>query len=348
MRQLVSVATAGYAMADGDVIEPEDLPAQIQMSVATTRADSLFERVTRGGEDFWEVVHKPFMERELNRDQVREVVRKGLDSTRGSYQRLLVCCACRRRTTSASWTSCGTTGSSPDTPPERMMPPQTEAIVFDLYGTLLRIGTPLVHKGIPRTLGVSSRPWMEMVRGELLVSRFSSPRELVRAVCERLAPSRPPQAEARCNELLERELASVEALPGVRALLAFLQRRGYALALISNLTSAHKEPLARLGLGELFSATAYSCDEGRCKPDPRIYLELCERLGVAPERVLVVGDSLANDVEAPRRLGMRALHVGAAAARARCGRSATWAGSRSRARRRAGACSARSGWTDSE
>jgi DNA-binding NtrC family response regulator len=89
VRQLVSVATAGYAMADGDVIEPEDMPAQIQMSVATTRADKLFERVTSGGEDFWEVVYRPFMERDINREQVREVVRKGLDSTRGSYQRVL-------------------------------------------------------------------------------------------------------------------------------------------------------------------------------------------------------------------------------------------------------------------
>jgi putative hydrolase of the HAD superfamily len=184
-----------------------------------------------------------------------------------------------------------------------------DAIVFDAYGTLLRIGTPLVHKGIPRALGVSSRRWMEMVRGELLVAPFASPSEMVRAVCERLAPGRTAEAEALCNDVLARELASVTPFAGVRALLGFLQRRGYRLGIISNLTSAHKEPLVRLGLAELFSAAAYSCDEGRCKPDPQIYLHVCERLGVPPERVLVVGDSLANDVMAPRRLGMRSLHV---------------------------------------
>jgi HAD superfamily hydrolase (TIGR01509 family) len=194
------------------------------------------------------------------------------------------------------------------------MPVTIEAIVFDLYGTLLRIGTPLVHRGIHRALGIPTRPWMEMVRDELLASSFATPGDMVRAVCERLAPARPPEAEARCNEVLEQELASVVPFPGVRALLAFLQRRGYALGLVSNLTSAHKEPLARLGLAELFAAAVYSCDEGRCKPDPLIYHEVCRRLGVPPERVLVVGDSLANDVEAPRRLGMRALHVGGSGA----------------------------------
>ncbi len=89
VRQLVSVATAGYAMADGELIEPEDIPAQFQMAVAATPVGSLLERVSVGREDFWEVVHRPFMERDLNRDQVRELVRKGLDATRGSYLRLL-------------------------------------------------------------------------------------------------------------------------------------------------------------------------------------------------------------------------------------------------------------------
>jgi HAD superfamily hydrolase (TIGR01549 family) len=190
------------------------------------------------------------------------------------------------------------------------MPRTIDAIIFDLYGTLLRIGTPLVARGLPRALGVSFRPWLELARRELLVSRFASPAELVRRACEALSPARSAEAEARCNELLEQELASVVPVAGARSLLAFLQRRGYALGLLSNLTSAHKEPVSRLGLQEFFAACSYSCDEGRIKPDHRLYLELCQRLSARPERTLVIGDSLANDVETPRALGMRALHVG--------------------------------------
>lgn len=191
------------------------------------------------------------------------------------------------------------------------MPDQKiDAIVFDLYGTLLRIREPLLQRGVPRLLGVAARPWMELVRSELLTSRFAGAVDLVRFLCERLAPDRSPEAEARCLELLQRELASVEAFPGVRALLGFLQRRGYALGVASNLASPHKQPLHDLGLAERFAAFACSCDEGRRKPDPRLYLDLCARLGMAPESVLVVGDSLPNDVAAPRALGMQALRVG--------------------------------------
>jgi DNA-binding NtrC family response regulator len=90
VRQLVSVATLGYAMADGDIIEPDDFAAQLRMGPEGERpAESLYERVVDGGEDFWEAVYRPFMERDLNRDQVRQVVVQGLEAARGSYQRVL-------------------------------------------------------------------------------------------------------------------------------------------------------------------------------------------------------------------------------------------------------------------
>ena len=90
VRQLVSVATMGYAMADGDLVEPEDFAAQLHIGGQVPRpAHSLFRRVMDNGEDFWETVHRAFMERDINRSQVREFVKEGLDVARGSYQRLL-------------------------------------------------------------------------------------------------------------------------------------------------------------------------------------------------------------------------------------------------------------------
>ncbi|HKG95648.1 MAG TPA: sigma 54-interacting transcriptional regulator [Gemmatimonadaceae bacterium] len=41
------------------------------------------------GESFWEVVHRPFMDREMSRVEARAVVTRGLDRTRGSYKKLL-------------------------------------------------------------------------------------------------------------------------------------------------------------------------------------------------------------------------------------------------------------------
>ena len=186
----------------------------------------------------------------------------------------------------------------------------TTAIIFDLYGTLLRIGEPLIHKGIPRALGSSGRQWIALVRDHLLVEHLESREAFVRRICDTLAPDCDSETEDFCRDLVDRELASIEPYPGVFSLLNFLRRRGYAVGAISNLTSVHKEPLERIGLSELFDATAFSCDEGLSKPDPGIFRGLCRRLGVEPESTLMVGDSLPNDVRAARAIGMRALRVG--------------------------------------
>lgn len=185
----------------------------------------------------------------------------------------------------------------------------TSAVIFDLYGTLLRIGEPLIHRGIPRALGSGGRQWVAHVREHLLVEHLESRDAFVRRVCDALAPGFDDETEDLCRDLVDRELASIEPCPGVFSLLRFLRRRGYAVGAISNLTSVHKEPLERIGLSELFEATAFSCDEGVSKPDPGLFLGLCRRLGVEPGSTLMVGDSLCNDVQAARAVGMRALRV---------------------------------------
>ncbi len=90
VRQVISVATVGYALSDGDTIEPVHFEDQLNAgAVAADYADDLFQRVVIGQEDFWSTVYEPFMKRDLNRAQVKAFVRKGLLDSQGSYQRLL-------------------------------------------------------------------------------------------------------------------------------------------------------------------------------------------------------------------------------------------------------------------
>lgn len=48
---------------------------------------------------------------------------------------------------------------------------------------------------------------------------------------------------------------------------------------------------------------------GRTKPHPTIFHAVLQRLGVEPEEAAMIGDSLADDVEGARALGMRAFLV---------------------------------------
>ncbi len=42
--------------------------------------------MVRGGETFWTIVYEPFMLRDLTRDDLRAIVRHGLNLTHGSYK----------------------------------------------------------------------------------------------------------------------------------------------------------------------------------------------------------------------------------------------------------------------
>jgi two-component system, NtrC family, response regulator HupR/HoxA len=91
VRQLMSVATMGYALADGATIEPPDIVEQLDRVRANPAesADDLYQRVFVNGESFWSAVYDPFMRRDLNRSQARAFIKKGLVDSNGSYQRLL-------------------------------------------------------------------------------------------------------------------------------------------------------------------------------------------------------------------------------------------------------------------
>mgnify|MGYP006171523351 CR=1 FL=1 len=62
-----------------------------QESAGEKRAESLYERLVAGGESFWSAVYEPFMARDLTRADVREVIRMGLEHTRGNYKLLVTC-----------------------------------------------------------------------------------------------------------------------------------------------------------------------------------------------------------------------------------------------------------------
>jgi transcriptional regulator with PAS, ATPase and Fis domain len=79
------------------LIMPEDLPGELippavprpQTMVRMAVVDSMFDRMVNGHESFWAVVYEPFMLRDLTRDDLRAIVSRGLEQSRGSY-RILV------------------------------------------------------------------------------------------------------------------------------------------------------------------------------------------------------------------------------------------------------------------
>jgi len=90
---------------------------------------------------------------------------------------------------------------------------------------------------------------------------------------------------------------------GVPEGLQALRAHGLRLACLTNKPSSFARPLlAQKGLDSCFDHVFGGDAFARKKPDPLPLLETCKALGVAPERVLMVGDS-SNDVLAARGAG---------------------------------------------
>jgi beta-phosphoglucomutase len=66
--------------------------------------------------------------------------------------------------------------------------------------------------------------------------------------------------------------------------------------------------IERLGIAPLLSATVTGRDVKRGKPDPQVFLTAAERMGVSPERCVVIEDAPVG-IEAARRGGMHAIGV---------------------------------------
>ena len=148
------------------------------------------------------------------------------------------------------------------------------------------------------------------------------------AAYERGEVSHQGQRIGRCREFLGRpDMSEQEALAEYDTYLAAYERhwrafddalpalhyvlaQGFQVGILTN--GAREMQLGKLRAGALDLPEVKlfpTVEMGHPKPHPQSYLEACRRLGAEPDSTLMVGDSLANDVEGARAAGLKALHL---------------------------------------
>ena len=78
--------TVGVADLPAEVRAQPNAPPRAMRERRRTIADDLYRRVAKEGESFWTVVYPLYMQREITKNNVREVVRRGLEDARGNYK----------------------------------------------------------------------------------------------------------------------------------------------------------------------------------------------------------------------------------------------------------------------
>jgi two-component system nitrogen regulation response regulator NtrX len=96
VRELENVIERLVVTGQAETIKLDDLPIEVrtQRSVMIrpkrerrrTVADDLYKRLVEGHESFWTAVYPLYMQREITRSNVRDLVRKGLEEARGNYK----------------------------------------------------------------------------------------------------------------------------------------------------------------------------------------------------------------------------------------------------------------------
>jgi transcriptional regulator with PAS, ATPase and Fis domain len=82
IRELENIVEASVCMAAGNVIEPDDVVLPHE-----TIGSWPVEEVIIG--NFWDTIARPYSERLITKNQVENVIRQGLERTRGSYKKML-------------------------------------------------------------------------------------------------------------------------------------------------------------------------------------------------------------------------------------------------------------------
>ena len=106
--------------------------------------------------------------------------------------------------------------------------------------------------------------------------------------------------EAMVADLYERTMAETARSCKV---LKTIKERGLPMVLVSNFYGNMPVVLREFGFDGLFLHVIESAVVGIRKPDPRIFLLGVEALGLKPEEVTVVGDSLDKDIIPAHRAG---------------------------------------------
>lgn len=185
-------------------------------------------------------------------------------------------------------------------------PLRVKAVMIDLDGTLLDT--------IPDLAVAANMMLKQLGRApldEALIRTFVGkgiPKLVERALAGSLDGTADPELFARALPIFERCYAGVNGrhtliYPGVKEGLDQLREQGFPLACVTNKAGSFTLPLLEhMKLAPYFAEVVAGDTLPRKKPDPLPLTHTCEKFGIEPRDMLMIGDSL-NDAQAARAAG---------------------------------------------
>lgn len=201
--------------------------------------------------------------------------------------------------------------------PAPLSPTSQKAVIFDLWDTLTEPGAQRERSRYTREvgelLGASGDAFAQLVvatfpercRGEL-----GDLYATLRTLCRRLGvdPSASSLAAAAAHRM-DAQARLLELRYDAVAVVERFRDHGWRTGLLTDSTCETEALWNGMELRHLFDAAAFSCVEGRSKPDMSFYEVLVRRLGVAARDCLYVADGRSGELAGAASLGMRCVQL---------------------------------------
>ncbi|MCI8292817.1 MAG: HAD family phosphatase [Hespellia sp.] len=185
---------------------------------------------------------------------------------------------------------------------------QTEAVIFDLDGTLVD------SMWVWQAVDVDYMEKYKLTEPEGFYEGIEgkSMREVAEYYLDCFSEI-PSTAEAVQEEwiamAIEKYRTQVPLKSGVKEFLMHLKQQGIRVGIAtSNVRELAEAVLESHGIAQYFDVICTACDVKAGKPSPDVYLKAAEELKVSPKACLVFED-VPNGIEAGRRAGMRVCAV---------------------------------------
>lgn len=192
--------------------------------------------------------------------------------------------------------------------------PLISAIVFDAFGTIVRISKrtnpygALLKEGRRQGLVLTPDSTHFVLTANLSLDQVADHLRIELSFLKR----------AELNDALGKELASIEPYPDALAAIDCLQEAGVVIGICSNLAHPYG-PVIRTAFPRV-QFHAFSYELGVMKPDPSIYLAMCREMGLETHHaelenaharigVVMIGDSRKCDRDGPTAVGIEGYHL---------------------------------------
>lgn len=182
--------------------------------------------------------------------------------------------------------------------------PQPQAVIFDAFGTLLKIQN-------------GRHPYLKLLKLGQAQGRRPRPDDaqilmqeplFFAEAADRLGIYVRPEELLPLQEVLTDEVAAIQPYPDGLEAVAMLKQHGIRVAICSNLAYPYRDAIFKNYPN--IDAYVLSCDVGLIKPNAEIYHNACNALGVLPSEAWMIGDSLRCDKEGPQAIGIKGVHLG--------------------------------------